>query len=282
MESGLVQTPSGPVEYTRMGEGPLVLVCHGTSSDCNSTHTSLPWVEAGFQVLTPSRPGYGRTPLSAGRTANEAADALAGLLQTLAIPACQVVAISGGGPTGIAFAARHVSQVMRLVLLEAISHPEDRPNEPGYHSQVAFYGPMHALFWGMLHLLGRMSPRSTARRTLSIFSTHDPDDIMRQLTDEDIRQTCAFFLGRSSRKGALNDLTHTVGADLLQAVSQPTLVVHSREDRAVLFGHAEWVIAHIEHADLCESGLTGHFYWIGPDSARVNRRIISFLKGHSS
>ena len=38
----------------------------------------------GFSVLTPSRPGYDDTPSSVGRTAEEAADALAALLDALA------------------------------------------------------------------------------------------------------------------------------------------------------------------------------------------------------
>jgi pimeloyl-ACP methyl ester carboxylesterase len=279
MESQIAKTSKGLIEYTSLGEGPTILVCHGTSSDCYSTHASMAIVEAGFRVLTPSRPGYGRTPLSAGRTAAEAAEGLNALLDTLDIPTCSVVAISGGGPTGLNLAAGFPSRVVRLVLIEAISHTEDRRNEPAYRSQVAFYGPLHGLFWGGLRVLGRVSPRNTARQTLAIFTTHDPEDTLRRLSRDDILETCAFFRGRSSRKGALNDLTHSVGEELLRQVIQPTLVVHSREDRAVPFSHAEWSLANIPHAELCEAGFTGHFYWIGPDYPRVSQSVIRFLRG---
>ena len=62
MKSHIAQTVKGPIEYTLQGSGPVVLICHGTSSNCFSTDMTAPLVEAGFSVLAPSRPGYGRTP----------------------------------------------------------------------------------------------------------------------------------------------------------------------------------------------------------------------------
>ena len=279
MNSHIAQTAKGPIEYTLYGDGPVVLVCHGTSSNCYATDSTEPLVAAGFRVLTPSRPGYGRTPLNVGRTAAQAAEALIALLESLGIQTCSVLAISGGGPTGVALAAEFPQRVRLLVLAEAISRPEDRTNEPAYRSQVAFYGPMHNAVWSLLRLTSNLWPRSMARQTLAIFSTHDPDDALRRLSAEDIEKIRQFYQGQSSRQGALNDLTHTVGADLLRAVSQPTLIIHSREDKSVPFSHAEWSLAHIPQATLCESGFTGHFHWVGPDYAGVSQNMIAFLKG---
>ncbi len=279
MKSQIAATSKGPVEYTLIGDGPTVLVCHGTSSNCFSADVAQPLVEAGFRVLTSSRPGYGRTPLDVGRTAAQAAEALIALLDSLQVQTCAVVAISGGGPTGLAVAAGFPKKITRLVLAEAISQPEARPSEPAYKNQVAFYGPLHALTWGLLGLMSRLSPRTTARQVLAIFSSHNADDAMSRLSTEDLKNLCRFFQGRSSRQGALNDLTHTVGENLLKAVSQPTLVVHSREDKSVPFSHAEWSLKHIPHAVLCEAGFAGHFFWIGPDFARISQSMVAFLHG---
>jgi pimeloyl-ACP methyl ester carboxylesterase len=278
MKSQIAQTSKGPIEYTLLGSGPVVLVSHGTSSNCFSTDISVPLVKAGFSVLTPSRPGYGRTPLEVGPSAAEAAQALIALLDSLSIQTCTVVAISGGGPTGVALAAAFPQRVTRLVLAAALTHPEDRPNEPSYKNQTAFYGPMHGAMWGMLGLMSRLSPRSMARQTLVIFSTHDPDDALSKLSTEGVARICRFYQGRSSRKGALNDAAHTVGADLLEAVRQPTLVIHSREDNSVPFGHAEWSLKHIPQAELCEAGITGHFFWVDPDFQRLAQRMVAFLR----
>jgi pimeloyl-ACP methyl ester carboxylesterase len=277
MKSQMAHTSKGLIEYTLMGSGPLVLVCHGTSSNCFSTAMSAPLAEAGFNVLTPSRPGYGRTPLEAGRSAAEAAEALVALLDSLRVQTCSVLAISGGGPTGIALAANYPGRVDRLVLAAAVSRPEARPNEPAYKNQVGFYGPMHTVMWGMLGLMSRLSPRGMARQTLTIFSCHDPEDGMSKLSNEDVKNIGQFYRGRSARLGALADGTHTVGADLLKLVRQPTLVIHSREDNSVPFAHAEWSLEHIPQAELCEAGFTGHFFWIGPDFVPISRRIATFL-----
>jgi pimeloyl-ACP methyl ester carboxylesterase len=278
MKSQIARTSKGPIEYTLLGNGPVVLVCHGTSSNCFSAQLTGPLVEASFSVLTPSRPGYGHTPLDVGRSAAQAADALITLLDSLRIQRCSVAAISGGGPTGVALAAGFPQRVDRLALISAITRPEVRPNEPAYRSQAAFYGPLHPVFWGMLGLMSRLSPRSTARQTLAIFSNHDPDDSLSRLSAQDIDIIRRFFQDRSSRQGALNDGTHVVGRALLQTVQQPTLVVHSREDRAVPFSHAEWALENISHAQLYEAGFTGHFFWVGPDFPAISQRLIEFLK----
>ena len=245
IESKIANTACGPIEYTRLGNGPVVLVCHGTSSNCFSTGGSAPLLEAGFSVLTPSWPGYGRTPLKVGPSAAQAAEALISLLDCLKVETCSVMAISGGGPTGVALAANHPQRVRRLALIEAISRPEDRPNEPAYQSQKSFYGPMHGMFWAMLELVSRLSPAGMARQTMALFSTHDPDEALAQLTPQDIEAICLFYQGRSSRTGAIADLAHSVGPELLHRVTAPTLVIHSREDKSVPFSHAEWSLAHI-------------------------------------
>ncbi|HVN55186.1 MAG TPA: alpha/beta hydrolase [Anaerolineaceae bacterium] len=278
IESKLAATTKGPVEYTWVGEGPVVLHLHGTSSSCFSTATAAPLIAAGFSVLTPSRPGHGRTPLSVGRSASEAAGALVALLDCLGVRTCSVLAISGGGPTGIALAAGFPSRVDRLALAAAITRPEARPAEPGYASQRGFYGPLHRSFWGLLGLMSRLAPRRMALQTLAIFSTHDPQQALNSLSAEDVASICRFYQGSSSRSGALNDATHTVAQDALQSIRQPTLILHSRADRSVPFDHARWALEHIPQAELCESGCTGHFFWLGPDWPRTSARMAAFLR----
>ena len=278
MESRIAQTTQGTVEYTLLGNGPVVLVCHGTSSNCFSPEGSAPLLEAGFAVLTPSRPGYGRTPLRVGLSAAQAAEAIVALLDCLGIGTCAVKAVSGGGPTGVAFAANHPERVQRLALVAAITKPEDRLSEPAYQNQKTFYGSLHGIFWRMLGLMSRLSPAHMARQTMTIFSTHDSEDAFRQLSLADIKSICRFYQGHSARAGAINDLTHVVGKELLQNVHVPTLVIHSREDKSVPFHHAEWSLANIPNAELCESGVTGHFYWVGPDWQRVSQQLVTFFK----
>ena len=129
----------------------------------------------------------------------------------------------------------------------------------------------------LLGLMSSLSPKSMAQRTLTIFSTHDPDDGMSRLSSEDIKRISHFYHRHSSRQGALNDATHAVGTELLRSVRQPVLVIHSREDNSVPFSHAEWSLENIPHAELYEAGFTGHFFWIGPDYKGISERLTAFL-----
>jgi pimeloyl-ACP methyl ester carboxylesterase len=61
-------------------------------------------------------------------------------------------------------------------------------------------------------------------------------------------------------------------------IHQPTLVIHIREDNSVPFSHAEWSVIHIPQAEVCEAGITGHFFWVGPDYPRICQQLVAFLK----
>ena len=79
--SQIVHTTAGPVEYQFVGNsGQVVLLLHGTPGGYDQT-TEI----EGFRVLTPSRPGYLRTPLDAGRSPAEQARVYIALLDSLDI-----------------------------------------------------------------------------------------------------------------------------------------------------------------------------------------------------
>jgi pimeloyl-ACP methyl ester carboxylesterase len=90
----VAQTKAGPIEYTLLGQGPVVLRLTGSMDDCQSSGGSEALLAAGFSILTPSRPGYGKTPLSAGKTASQAAEAMAALMDRLGITNADVIAES--------------------------------------------------------------------------------------------------------------------------------------------------------------------------------------------
>ena len=97
MTQNIAKTTKGPIEYRLEGNGPTVLVLNGShcTQESRLSHEGL--TEYGFSVLIPSRPGYDSTPSEVGRTAQEAADAMAALLDTLQISTVDVIGISGAG-----------------------------------------------------------------------------------------------------------------------------------------------------------------------------------------
>ncbi len=80
----IAQTAKGQIEYRRVGQGPVVLVLNGGHTNCNSPlgHERF-FVERGYQLVIPSRPGYGKTPSASVKTAQAFADALTLLLDQL-------------------------------------------------------------------------------------------------------------------------------------------------------------------------------------------------------
>ena len=73
--------------------------------------------------MTPSRPGYGKTPAEVGNNAEKAAEAMVDLIDNLKIDRVGTMAVSGGGPTAIYLAAIHPEKVKKLVLVSALSKP---------------------------------------------------------------------------------------------------------------------------------------------------------------
>lgn len=118
----VAETACGPVEYSVVGSGPVILHFHAGAAGCDQT-LALSWdLQAdGFTVLTPSRPGYLRTPLSTGAAPEQAADAVAALLQLLELDRVVVMGTSGGGPTALQFAIRHPTIAVGLILQSAVS-----------------------------------------------------------------------------------------------------------------------------------------------------------------
>ena len=117
----VVDTAAGPVEVAEIGAGPAVLIVHGTPGDWRQARGLAADLSASHRVLLPSRPGYGRTPLSTGRSPRDQALAHAALLDALGIDTAAVVGISGGGPSSKAFAAHHRDRCTHLVLCCAVA-----------------------------------------------------------------------------------------------------------------------------------------------------------------
>src|SRR5262245_22679412 len=112
----------GTVEYRLdRRDGAVVLVFHGGHVRAGLALGEDVFVGAGCTVLAPSRPGYGRTPVSTGGSVAGYTDVVRALCADLRITrVAAVVGISGGGPTAATMAARHPDLVERLIMISAV------------------------------------------------------------------------------------------------------------------------------------------------------------------
>lgn len=247
-----VPTARGPVEYAERGHGEPVLAVHGTRGGWDQGLVSCEFLSLnGFRVVAPSRPGYLGTPLSTGRTPAEQADALAALLDALALDRTMVLAGSGGGPTGYELAARHPDRVSGLVQVDSVYFTDTAPSR--LVQMTAGDLPVRAMTW-----LLRRSPRRALTAVLQSSGTYSrraAADRAAELTAVPGRTawlevTLAASLGTPRRRaGTRNDLT--VGPlPPLEHIACPTLIVHGRLDKAVKPAHAEHAHAHIAGSEL--------------------------------
>ncbi|MCQ9177686.1 alpha/beta hydrolase [Streptomyces sp. IBSBF 2953] len=273
----VVTLDAGLVEYRLERRGPaIVVVLHG-----GHTRAGLPvgeevFVEAGHTVLAPSRPGYGRTPLSTGTSTSGFADVVGALCAHLGITeVAAVVGTSGGGPTAVTMAARHPGLVRRLILQSAVgSLPwPDRVTRIGAH--LLFGARSERVTWGALRLLLRRAPDTALRLLLSGLTTLPVSDVLADLGPEERAAMIELFCRMRSGHGFLNDLRPT--PDLTADVGQPTLVIGTRADRGVPFVHAQSLAAGIPRAELVESGAASHLMWFGSDWPTTAGKIRAFL-----
>jgi len=296
--SELVETAKGPVEFTRVGTGPVILHLHGGATGCDQT-LALSWDvdQAGFTVLTPSRPGYLRTPLSTGPSPEQAADAVASLLDVLGIHKIGVMGTSGGGPTALQFALRYPERVWGLVFQSAISQRfvEPRQSTHSLIGRVVFSRSGKWLVdfgaWG-IHLLASYWPALLVRTLFNASETLDSDKAkerrlyVRQHPEQItfFRRVAASGMPLSVRQtGLWNDLRQYEALPVypLEQISCPTLVLHGRDDGNVPLTHAEFVARTVPNAELHTIEDCGHFIWVGPRASHAREKVLAFLTRHA-
>jgi 2-hydroxy-6-oxonona-2,4-dienedioate hydrolase len=110
--SNTINTDCGPIEYATLGEGPPVLVLHGTSGGWDQgVAAARGLVSHGFQIIAPSRFGYLGTPLPADPLPPAEADTWICFLDALKIQRVPVISYSAGAAPAIQLALRHPDRI---------------------------------------------------------------------------------------------------------------------------------------------------------------------------
>ena len=240
----IAQTAAGPIEYQLVGDsGPVVLFLHGTPGGYDQT-TSVPE----FRVLTPSRPGYLRTPLDVGSTPAEQAHAYLALLDSLKIDTVVVMGASGGGPSSISFASAYPGRTSALIAIEAVSQPLSNEEE----SQAPFFMQSDFLMWATLSLMDNFMGAEGIVKMLV------PAPANQQLILGDAEKLAnmesliwSIWPASLRNEGSQNDMAQFRNLDLPSGkVVAPTLIIHGTEDANVPFAQSEMLASQIPGAVL--------------------------------
>lgn len=241
VRSTVVETAKGPVEYTMRGEsGPLTLFVHGRPGG----YDSAPRAPEHGRVLTPSRPGYLRTPLAVGVSPAEQAQAYAALLDALEITEPLIVmGASAGGPSAIEFVASFPQRSAALVLVEPLSQPRSDGNRP-------FFLRNDFSVWLMFRAVELLrGPEGLVEMVI-------PDPANRNLILTDAARTEEFgalvwtMWPVSRRNAGWDSDTEQFRAFSLplDAITVPTLIMHGTADVNAPFADSQTLAKQIPHA----------------------------------
>jgi len=241
--SVLFNSNLGPIEYTLKGEnGPVLLYIHGTPGGYDQTIVPT----ESYRVLTPSRPGFLRTPLSVGKTPYEQAKAYKELIDNLNIDKVLVMGVSGGGPSSLEFAARYPHKTLGLISFEAVSYSEDFTEKDAEFIKGSDIG-----LWIQLFLLSFFGDRKLASLMFP-----NPRNRERLLSDakkvEDLKKVIWSIWPLSIRReGLINDYEQFTNISVpLEEIKSPTLIIHGDEDISVDIDHAKESMRRIKNSEL--------------------------------
>jgi 2-hydroxy-6-oxonona-2,4-dienedioate hydrolase len=276
--SALVATRHGLIEYAISGQGPAVLVVHGAGGGYDQGRL-IPMVFGGdgYRWIAVSRFGYLRSALPKDASTRAQAEAFADLLDALVIDRVTIVAMSGGVPPAVQFAALFPDRTAALVLLSSApfipltAQQQDLPI-PAWLYQALFRSDF--VFWLAITLAPqRLDPLfdiSPARRA--------------DMTGADTAYAAGLLdalLPVTQRLAGLQNEAAAIDPAAeydLGRVRAPTLIVHARDDGINPFGIGTSVAAQIPDAEFVAIPAGGHLL-LGHTEA-VRARLMRFLRSH--
>ena len=281
-DSHIAETAVGPIEYAMTGRGPAVLVIHGCPGgyDQGLIAAKLARNEE-FTFISPSRPGYLRTPLEVGLTPENQADAYAALLDNLGIAKAAIVGVSGGGPSALQFALRYPERCWGVVTVCAIARRLTEREIAKCRSFLRRMGCTLDLGWQVVRAAAALLGREISRVIRCIVSKSGGDGG----TDRHETLDLIFSLARgfgmiSLRKiGLQNDMEQLTSMPEydLGRISAPALVMHGSADELVSFSHARLIAKKVSNAVLVKVKGGGHLFF-ATHKEKVVPVVIQFLE----
>lgn len=276
MNSKLINTDLGVIEYCSIGKGKPILFVHGGHSNSNETLCHKGFNTERYQLITPSRPGYGNTPLKNNKSPGHAAGLIVELLNYLSLENVIVYGISAGGLTAIELAGNYPDKVNKLILASAISKKWLDADGKVYKKARKLFSPKtEKIVWAMVKLFLKILPNMVAKRFYPQFSKHP----VHKLKKDDIYELASAIKHYNSKKGFLNDIEQKINNEVFAKINCPTLIIHSENDNSVPLEHPLHANKMIEKSKIeILQNEWGHLFWIGTDSKKSIEKTLKFIE----
>lgn len=274
--SELLETTAGALEYAVEGQGPPLMMIHGTGGGFDQGLLFARGVrEAGFQIIAPSRFGYLRSAFPDDASPARQADVLVALLDHLGLERLAVAGGSAGALTAAELALRHPERCSHLVLIAPAANLTGRdPVEFTALQRMAVERVLTSDTW--FRVFAALAPGALLRTLLGT----DPELLKRVSADERRRaRLVRELLMPISRKvrGLRND-GHWAGTPTgtrFAEIAVPTLLLSCEDDRFGTAATARRLAGVIRGARLVIYPEGGHL-WLGHD-ADVTREVRDFI-----
>jgi pimeloyl-ACP methyl ester carboxylesterase len=238
------------VHYRDEGQGPPLLLLHGTGA---SLHTWDRWTEIlqpYFRIVRLDLPGFGLTGPDANRdyTISHYVDVVQAFTQALELPRFHLAGNSLGGEIAWNYALEHPQQVDRLILIDAAGHPESSRKDVPLVFRLARLPLIN-------RLLTRITPRSIHRRSI-VDVYGDPNKINDALIDRYFELSL-----RPGNRQAFVDRVRVITSSPETdpgMITQPTLVMWGAKDRWIPLADGEAFARDIPGAELRVYPNAGH------------------------
>lgn len=260
----LTETAKGKIEYSLLGQGKPILFVHGGHVNCRQTIFQKGLDLKKFCCITPSRPGYGKTPITDfNKTPKGTADLFISLLDTLNLPKVIVVGISAGGLTALEIAANYPNRVESLVLMSALTKKMYSETDKHYMGGKKLFAPkLEPLTWLIYRTFFKFFPNFMTRKMFKELSKYRPI----VFTEGELMELENLTLSMRSGYGFSNDLDQSIDEEILSGIECQTLILHSENDNAVDTSHPQHAKVNIKDSRLVFfKNRWGHLLWLGID-----------------
>ena len=274
----IIQTKRGLVEYRTEGNGPVILVLNGGHTNCMSPfeHEKF-FLENGYSLVIPSRPGYGKTPSSSGKKAEEFADTIASLLDALMIDKVIVIGISAGGRTALHFAKNYPNRLTKLILESAVICETWPDLGTRIGAMFIFNRFSERMTWATFRLLGRFAPNVALKIMMKSLSSLNSQEVVDCWNEKERKSVLEFLLVSRSGSGFLNDIKHTFAFDKLNLITVPTLIIASSNDKSVSPLNSIKASQQISGAELMMIPAESHLIWFSKYKVEIENKIADFI-----